>query len=64
VKNNVSIEIADNILNSKVPSEGRFYKPEIVDGKVKVIETKPMRKKRKAITKKKPPTVSKAASGS
>ena len=47
VKNNVSVEIADKILHSKVPTEGRFYKSKIVEGKVQVAATKATPKKSK-----------------
>jgi len=41
IKNNVSIKVADAILDKKVPKkEGEFYTPRMVDGQVRIIDTK------------------------
>ena len=48
VKNSVSVEVADEILHSRIPSQGKFYKPKIVDGRVKIIETRVVPKRRSA----------------
>ena len=40
IKQNVSIKIADSLLNKKVPKESDFYTPRISKGEVKIINTK------------------------
>ena len=41
IKNNISIKVADAILDKKVPKkEGEFYTPRMVNGQVRIIDTK------------------------
>ena len=41
IKNNVSIKVADQILNKRVPKkDGDLYTPKIVKGEVTIVDTK------------------------